>query len=180
MKNFFTELICPTNARSAKRQNRALGIALALVAVLVIVNCAGAASQKQTTTAWVICQPGDWVYAREWPNRNGDGCGMLDTGYKVELDGKTKNGFAHCVDVALEQNECWVYAGYLVFDEPQWMNGAWYKIDANGRVAARKYIDGPRRCWVVRGSTVQVFWMSEEWAVTMKGFIRSEYLRAIQ
>ena len=176
MKRVLMECINPTSARTAKRQNRILAVLLALLAALVIATVAQAVTSKDTVTGWVICQPGDYVNARMWPSRKQDGIGMLETGYKIELDGETKNGFAHC-EFGLETGDGWVYSGYIVFDEPVWKDGAWYEVESRGRVAARKYIGGPRRCWVQPGDEVQVFWWSQEWCVTTRGFIRSEYLR---
>ena len=49
-------------------------------------------------------------------------------------------------------------------------------IVAEGRVAARKWIEGPVARWIQPGETVTVFWMSSEWAVTDRGYIRSEYI----
>jgi hypothetical protein len=176
MKNYIRELLNPTSARGAKKQNRALILVWVLVAVLAIATVAQAITDDDWVTGWVICQPGDYVNARAWPTRKQESCGRLETGYELQLDGKTKNGFAHC-EVGLEIGEGWVHTGYIVFDEPEWKEGAWYVIEAKGRVAARRYIGGPRRCWLQPGDRVQVFYWSDEWAVTTRGFIRSEYLR---
>lgn len=150
---------------------------IVLSIILLLCSLAPAHAGKRATDAWVICKPGDYIIAREWPNRKGDGLGQLDTGYPLHLDGKTKNGFAHCIDTALEKNDCWVYSGYIVFSEPEWMNGEWYTIEAGGRVQARRYIDGPRLCWLKPGTELQVFWISEEWSVTTRGFIKTEFLQ---
>ena len=91
------------------------------------------------------------------------------------MNGKTKNGFAQA-EVLLEESEAWIYAGYISFEEPEWRGGESRIIQANGRVACRKYIDGPRRCWVTDGSWVRVWWQTEEWSVTDKGFIRTEFI----
>lgn len=159
-----------------KRGNAALIAAWALVAVLAIAVVAQAATSKDTVTAWVVCQPGNYVNVRLKPSTKSESIGRFETGYTAEVTGKTRNGFAH-VKVSLEYDEGWIHAGYLVFDEPVWMEGAMYTVRSNGRVACRKYVDGPRRCWVVNGSTLQVFWIAGEWAVTNKGFIRSEFIQ---
>ena len=159
--------------------NRATLIAAwVLVAVLAIAVVAQAATDKDTVTAWVVCQPGDYVNVRLKPTTKSESIGRFETGYTAEVTGKTKDGFAH-VKVSLEYDEGWIHAGYLVFDEPVWKAGALYVVRSNGRVACRKYVDGPRRCWVVDGSTLQVFWMAGEWAVTNKGFIKSEFIQPV-
>jgi hypothetical protein len=50
------------------------------------------------------------------------------------------------------------------------------QICGKARVACRKTIGGKRRAWAKPGSTVTVYWISEEWAVTSKGFIASRWL----
>lgn len=159
-----------------KERNTGLILLWVIVAILGVLNIARAVTERDTVTAWVICQPGDYVNARARPTTKSESIGRLETGDAVELDGETKDGFAHSDPIHMENGDGWIHAGYLVFDEPEWKAGALYRVDANGRVACRKYIDGPRRCWVVDGSHVQVFWLTAEWAVTNKGFIRTEYL----
>jgi hypothetical protein len=55
-------------------------------------------------------------------------------------------------------------------------NGKTCTISANGRVACRKWADGPRRAWTVNGSTVKVYAYASDWALTSKGWIRTEYI----
>jgi hypothetical protein len=90
----------------------------------------------------------------------------------------------HVVDLSLEYTEGWISSRYMVFDEPEWMAGAEATVDADGRVAIRQYIDGPRVTgragWAKPGSTLQVFWWSKEWCYTNRGFIRSEYLEVMR
>ena len=144
----------------------------------VALNSVLAASDKQTTTAWVMCKPDDYVNCRLGPSRRSESIGYLETGYRLEIDGKTKDGFAHCVDLALEYSDGWVHAGYIVFEEPVWY-GKDMTISANGRVACRKHSGGDRTCWVVSGSTVYVYWIADGWAVTNKGWVQTQYLAEV-
>lgn len=137
-----------------------------------------ARAEGATIQAWVMCQPEDWVNARRQPSTRSESLGRLETGYPLRLDGKTKNGFARA-EVALEESTAWVYAGYISMEEPIWQGGATRVIRANGRVACRKYIDGPRRCWVTDGSYVRVWWETPSWCVTDKGFIRTEFIQGV-
>lgn len=156
----------------------------ALIWIIVLALAAGfigetvrirAEAEDMTAAGWVICQPGDYVNARRKASTRSESLGRLEAGYPLRLTGKTKNGFAQVTGLSLEETEGWVYAGYIVFDEPVWI-GKTMTIRANGRVAARKCADGERRCWVTDGSTVTVYWMAGEWSVTSKGFIRTEYI----
>lgn len=125
-------------------------------------------------TAYVMCQPDDYVNVRANPSTKSESYGRYISGDSFKTDGKKSKGFVHAI-VALESNEGWIYAGYVVYDEPVYVN-AEYKVASNGRVAARRYIGGPRRCWVKKGTTVKVSYMSSEWSLTNKGFIQTKYL----
>ena len=135
-----------------------------------------AQAEDQTTKAWIICQPKDYVNARLAPGTRSEIVGRFDAGDVIWVTGRTKNGFAE-IDASLEVDRAWVHAGYIVFDEPEYQGGETFTVQANGRVAARKRIAGDRRCWLEDGSKVRVWWLSDEWAVTDKGFVKAEFLR---
>ena len=134
-----------------------------------------ARAEEQTVRAWIMCQPKDYVNARTGPSTKSDSIGILETGYEFEIDGKTKNGFAHAY-VSLEMDQAWIHSGYIVFSEPRDLGGAKRHIHADGRVACRKRINGERRCWVNDGDVVRVYYQSDEWSITDKGFIKTEYI----
>ena len=152
-----------------------------LVAALAAVVLAGvfrmaATGRADTATAWVICQPGDYVNIRENASRKSAAVGRLDPGDAVEITGEGRNGFAEIRDLTLETaGGAWVYAGYIVFDEPEWYGDEMVVI-GTARVAARRNCCGEVRSWLQPGTEVQVFWKTEEWCVTNRGFIRTEYL----
>ena len=158
-----------------EKRTALFAFAMAVLFVFVFSAQLRAGAEPKAINAWIMCQPGDWVNVRAGASRKSASLGMLEAGDKVTFTGETKNGFLK-VRVALEESEGWIYAGYVTDQEPVDMGGALYEVRASGRVAARKYIHGPRRCWVVDGSLVNVYWMAGEWAVTSKGFIQAEYL----
>lgn len=128
-----------------------------------------------TTRAWVMCRPGDWVNVREWGSRSAASLGRLEAGDDFRVTGRTRDGWAEA-EVSLEESTGWIYAGYIVFEEPVCWGGKAFPIRSNGRVACRKHIGGDRIAWVVDGSTVQVFYAADGWAVTNRGWIRSEFI----
>ena len=140
-------------------------------------SAAGRATAEETTAkAWVICQPGDYVNLRAKATKQSRAVSRLDCGDMVELDGKTKNGYARVVNLTIDgPGEVWIYTGYLVFDEPRWY-GDEMTVVGNARVAARKNCGGDVRRWLQPGTDVWVYWMSEDWCVTNRGFIRTKYL----
>ena len=134
-----------------------------------------ARAEDKLTEAWVLCQPDSWVNIRESASSRGTYAGRLLSGDRIWVDGRTKNGFAHCDNMSNEAGEGWVHAGFIVFEEPAEVEKV-CRIQSNGRVACRRTIDGVRRCWIVNGSEVYVYKIAGEWAVTNKGFIQSKYI----
>jgi len=156
----------------------------ALAVVIALVCCynmfyAIAENEQVYTECWVLCQPNDCVNIRETPSRKGQILGRFETGDKIYIDGKHKNGFLHLVKLGLEMSEGWIYCGYVSTEEPK-VVCATTTVQANGRrVACRKHICGERRCWVVTGTELTVWYWTDEWAVTNKGFIQSKYLAPV-
>lgn len=133
------------------------------------------ALSEELTTAYIMCQPNDYINVRLRPTTKSESCGRYITGDSFYTDGHKQNGFLHA-EVSLEVSDAWIYSGYVVYDEPVYV-GRPYTVTANGRVSARKYINGPRRCWVKKNSTVTVYYMSSEWSLTNKGYIQTKYLQ---
>ena len=171
-----------TNNSKDTREKRFLLIVL-LAGIIVagiawIIGTAGckAAAEEATVKAWVICQPADYINLRAKPNRKSTSVGRMDCGDALELDGVTKNGFARVTGVTIDSpGEVWIYTGFVVFDRPEWY-GEQMEIVSNGRVAARKNCCGEVRQWLKPGELVTVYWKSDEWCVTSKGFVKTMYL----
>lgn len=142
-----------------------------LVSCMILIS-SGHADQ----TAWILCQPNDWVNARAKASTRSQSEGRFETGDVITLDGKEKNGFVHVVDVSFEVSECWVYAGYVSYAEPVVVNKR-AVISSSQRVRARKTIDGKRRRWLEGGTSVYVYYIAGDWSVTNEGFVKTEYLR---
>lgn len=133
-------------------------------------------SHAEEQICWILCQPDSWVYARMNPKKKSTELGRLECGEMVYTDGITKNGFIHVYDLNFELSEGWVSKGYIVYDEPRKPETIETQIKSNGRVQARKTINGKRRCWVKNGQSIKVYMISKEWSVTNKGFIKTEYI----
>ena len=135
----------------------------------------GEARAEEYEVRYVICMPGDHVNVRPFPSTRHERSGYLEPGDEVLLDGKKKNGFAHCVDMNTESGEGWVYRGYLVEDKPVRVSGT-AEIISRGRLAARKYVNGKRTRWLKAGATVKVYYVSDEWTLTNCGYVKTKYL----
>ena len=88
------------------------------------------------------------------------------------MDGVSKNGYYHVI-VGVEAGEGWIKKGYVVHSKPE-RDGHVYPISANGRVAARRTVNGTRRRWMHDGDEVKVYMRSEDWCLTNQGFIKTE------
>ena len=78
----------------------------------------------------------------------------------------------------LQREGGWVYLGYVVTEKPQ-VIGERYMCNAVKQVACRKWMGGPQvdqKPWLKNGQTCEVFLMADGWAVTSRGYIRSEWL----
>lgn len=151
------------------------GRIIALVLTVLMLTGATGANAEQVQ-AYIICQPHDLVNVRTGPSRKANLLGSLETGYTVWVYGEKKNGFLHCENENLEQGDCWIYAGYIVYEEPVWMEGREAVVVSNARVAARKCKEGKVRKWLYTEDTVKVWWWTSEWCVTNKGFVKTQFL----
>ena len=124
---------------------------------------------------FILCNPKTPVIVRESPKKGGNEAGRLDFGDEVWTDGRKRNGYLHVLDVT-EAGEGWIFAGNTVTDQPEKLTGARANIAATGRVMSYRWVNGKRNGWVEVGTQVIVFAISDEWAVTNKGYIRMKYL----
>lgn len=163
------------NTKHWKKKVVLIALVVALIAFLAETLFIRVQAEEQTVKGWVLCQPADYVNARTSHSRKSPSTGRFETGDELELDGKTKDGFVHVVGPNLESGDYWVYVGYVSMDEPEWY-GDDMEVIGTARVAARKNMTGDVRVWLQPGDIVMVYWITEEWAVTNRGFIRTEWL----
>ena len=154
----------------------ALIAALAVVIGALIGTGECRAAEEKQIRCWVMCRPGSQVNVRRTPERSAEAVGYLEVGDWFMTDAKSRNGFIRCYGIG-EYGEGWIYCGYVVTEEPEAVFGT-HVCTATKRVACRKWIGGDQESlpWLKNGSTVQVFYMADGWAVTSRGYIRSEWL----
>ena len=146
---------------------------LLILATLMGTAAAGGIQEE----VWVLCSPGGLVNIRSKPG--GAVFGAAACGTVMWTDNRQRNGFLHVMELAAEEEEGWISSRYIVYDEPEEVN-AEMRITASGRVACRKWIGGKVIRWAMPGDLVTVYWISDEWAVTGLGYIRSEFLEAVE
>lgn len=137
--------------------------------VLLLLGCNAFADDN----VWALCK--SYVNLRAKPSTKSDIVGYLDCGDGAETDWKMKGGWLHIISPNLETGDGWVNASFVVHDKPERID-ATAKIVSNGRVALRKTVGGKRRAWCHHGDSLRVLWMSEEWSLTNRGYIKTEHL----
>ena len=143
-----------------------------MIAVMAVIMTPGTA-EEEYEERYVLCM--DRVNVRMGPGRDTCEVGWLECGDRVYVDGKRKNGYVHCVGLNIEAGEGWIHKGYLVEDQPVKI-GRTATIVSNGRLKARKNVDGKRTRWLKRGAKLKIYWWSEEWSLTDCGYVQSRYL----
>ena len=148
-------------------------VAFDAVGTLLQLIASEAEADAITEEVWVICKPEGTVNLRAAPG--GRVFGGCQSGAKMWTDNREKNGFLHVLELAAEEESGWISTRYIVFDEPREVMDAMV-VCSEGRVACREWIGGKVIRWVQDGELVTVYWISDEWAVTEYGYIRSVYL----
>lgn len=152
-----------------------LEIALIIIAVVLIISALNSVSfAEDLWEVYVVCQPGDYVNVRVNPSRKSEAVGYADGGDSILIDGAERNGYLRCYFIG-EMGVGWIHKGYVVYDQPERVSIT-AKVNSKGRVIARKYVGGKRRAWLKKNDEVKVYWLSDEWCVTNKGFVKTKYL----
>ena len=147
---------------------------LLLIALVSCINTAFSASDD-ADVYFIICEPKSDVNVRISPDMHSAIVGTKFFGDEVIVD-KEKNGFVHITNLNSEYSEGWVYKGLITEDQPTQTNSR-AVIVSDARVAGRKYVNGKIIRWLNNGTEVNVFAVSEEWCVTDKGYIKTEFLK---
>ena len=143
------------------------------ILLLLLAICQFAGAEE---TRFILCNPKleNHVAIRRSPRKGAEETGRLDCGDPIITDGKVKNGYLHILGMT-EDGEGWVHTGYVVNDKPV-IDRCMATVAARGRVMARRFIGGKRTEWLAVCSDVRVLAMSAEWAVTNRGYVRTEFL----
>lgn len=147
-------------------------IALVIVLIISAINSVGLS--EDLWEVYVVCQPGDYVNVRANPSRKSEAVGYADAGDSIVTDGVERHGYLRCYYIG-EMGIGWIHKGYVVYDQPERVSIT-AKVNSKGRVMARKYIGGKRRAWLKKNDEVKIYWLSMDWCVTNKGFVKTKYL----
>ena len=93
----------------------------------------------------------------------------------MELSGKKQGRWYHCL-IPCEAGEGWIRGDFLSDFEPEiYPEGRTFRT-THGKVYARYSIRGNKRATLKKGAKVTVYMLADEWAVTSKGYIMTEFL----
>ena len=151
-------------------------ICIATVLILVAILLLVLPAKGEDVDCWILCQPDSFVNVRSAPKKKSEELGRLECGDHAYTDGVTRRGYLHVYGLSFEMSEGWVHKGYVVYDEPYKPDVYETQIISNGRVNARRTVNGKRRCWLKNGETIKVYMVSFEWAVTNKGFVKTKFI----
>ena len=156
-----------------------------ILAIFMVVKDFGLAHAEEEedpyadcTKIWVLCRDDTYVCVREKPRKTSDAFGGALNCSMLKTDGKEKNGFLHVVDVAAEASTGWISKQYIVYDPPEKMSQKALVV-SNGRLAARKGINGKIRKWLKPMTEVTILYHTEEWCLTNYGYVQTEFLEWI-
>lgn len=148
-----------------------------LIAIVVMFSAFPALADEQEVM-YAICRDGS-VNVRAQPTSKARVEGYLEFGWDVTVTDSKVDGTGtlwYKIVGTTELGYGWVCSQYLIRSKPE--NVSWEAtICANGRVAAHKRVNGARKCWVSPGAKVQVKIFSEDWCLTDKGYVKTEYLQ---
>ena len=147
---------------------------IALITLLTVVITALPVSAEENE-CYIICNPKSYVCVRRSPKKGAEETGRLDFGDNFITDGKKKNGFIHVIGIT-EAGDGWIFAGNVISDKPEKLKNARATVAATGRVMSYRWVNGSKNCWINVGSELVVLAISNDWAVTNKGYIRTQYL----
>lgn len=129
----------------------------------------------EAETMYAMCK--SYVNVRSEPSKNSETIGFLDAGDSFETNGTVRNGYILAQGVG--ESEGWIYAGYASDEKPEKADER-YVCVAKNRVACRRWVNGPRiggkTGWLYNGIDVKVYYRTEKWALTSRGYIASEWL----
>ena len=154
-----------------------VGYLLVLVLLAVVYSSCMASNDGKMITCWALCKKGSHVEVHERPDKSSPVVGRLDPMDAFRTDGESRNGYIWC-DIG-ESCGGWIYCGYVSTEEPIEVMER-YVCVAKKQVACRRWIHGPqiagRAGWLKNMQTVEVFYRTESWSVTSRGYIQSEWL----
>lgn len=152
-------------------------VAFALVVAIILGEIWLNQAVAEGDEYFILCRPGSVVNVREKPNKAATVTAWVECGQRITVD-REKNGFVHVTGLASEEPDGWIFAGYVVEEEPLIL-----RYDAeiwDGDVIARKCVNGKQIRRLKEGQTVTVYAKTHLWAVTSKGFIMCDWLKEVE
>lgn len=146
---------------------------LASLAVMFVATDSFA--EEEEIIGWVICQPDSFVYLRSFPSFTSDIAAMLNAGDQVYPDGQRHGVWVH-VMFQCEAGGGWIHRGYITDSEPEIFPDGIRAETIRGKVMARRYAGGPIRKKLKKGTELVVYLISDEWSITNRGFVKTEFL----
>ena len=149
-----------------------------IIVVLLLGSWAGAEEEEEYIDAWVMCNPKSEVNVRISPKKKAESIAKVYPGQHIWLTGKKQGRWYQC-SVPCEAGEGWIRGDYLSFYEPKIYEEGKTYVTTCSKLIVRYSIKGNKCGELSKGRRVTVYLIAEEWAVTSKGFIMSQYLEEL-
>ena len=146
-----------------------------IISLLLVFACLSAIlpGLGEEAVYFIICNPKSYVCVRNTPKKGGREAGRFDCGDYIITDGIERNGFLHILGGF--EGDSWIYKGNVVPDQPI-IEQQQMRSNSNRNVICRRCVKGKKVGMLKTGDTVTVYAMSEEWAVTDKGYVMTKFL----
>ena len=154
-----------------------LAVIVAVVIIVILGDIWLSNGLAEEEGYFILCRPGSVVNVRNKPKKTASVTAWVECGQPIKTDGKRKNGYVHVVGLASEEPDGWICEGYIVDEQPRIET---YRAEVyDGNVIARKWVCGKQLRVLREGQIVTVYAQTHMWAVTSKGFVMCDWLRAV-
>jgi hypothetical protein len=154
-----------------------MAVAFALVVVIILGEIWLNSAAAEEGGYFILCRPGSVVNVRKNPKKTASVTAWVECGQRITVD-REKNGYVHVTGLASEEPDGWIFAGYVVEEEPLIMR---YEAEIwDGDVIARKCVNGKQIRRLKEGQIVTVYAKTHIWAVTSKGFVMCDWLKEVE
>ena len=123
---------------------------------------------------YCACQPNSEINIRAFPKHGAEVVGRVWPGDQLFTDGKKRGAWIHVIGASCDAGEGWIHKGYLSDAPVQEVNAEF--ITTQNKVLARRFIGGKIRAKLKKGTTVKVFFITGNVAITDYGYMITDYL----